>query len=99
MEMTGEAIGAILSEIHGLLHEAKSNVELDHAKGQKLIDRLSAAESVHDSGALASSEIAQIIREVREGIAASIEKELAIDNPEAAVLQIQGLLNQLDQNG
>ena len=93
--MTGESVGAILSEIHGLLHEAKSNVELDPARGQTLIDRLSEAEMSQSSGVLTESDLAQIIREVRDAIAAPIEKELSIDNPEAAVIQIQSLLDQL----
>lgn len=96
--MTNVAVGVILSEIHGLLHEAKSNVELDPAKGQKLIDQLSSAETAQRSGTLAVGDLALVISEVREGIAASIEKELSIDNPEAAVLQIRGLLDQLEQN-
>lgn len=95
--MSGEAVGAILSEIHGLLHEAKSNVEIDHGKGQKLIDRLSAAEAANKSGTLTAGQIAEIAGEVGDGIKASIEKELSIDNPEAAVIQIRELLNRLEQ--
>lgn len=95
--MSGEAVGAILSEIHGLLHEAKSNVELDVGKGQTLIDRLSAAESAHKAGTLTAGQITEIAREVGEGIKASIEKEISIDNPEAAVIQIRGLLEQLER--
>lgn len=96
--MSVQATTAILSEIHGLLHEAKSNVELDPAKGQLLIDRLSAAETAQKSGSLPAGELSRIISEVRNAIAAPIEKELSIDNPEAAVLQIRGLLDQLEQN-
>jgi hypothetical protein len=96
--MSGEKVGAILSEIHGLLHEAKSNVEIDFGKGQKLIERLSAAESAHKSGTLTSGQLAEIAREVGEGIEASIEKEMSIDNPEAAVIQIRGLLDRLQQD-
>lgn len=94
--MSVGATSAILNEIHGLLHEAKSNVEIDPAKGQKLIERLAAAEAAQQSGSLAARELSQIVQEVRDAIAASIEKELAIDNPEAAVIQIRGLLNQLE---
>lgn len=95
--MSTPVTSAILSEIHGLLHEAKSNVELDPAKGQMLIDRLSAAEAAQKSGGLQADELTRIINEVRDAIAAPIEKELSIDNPDAAVLQIRGLLNQLEQ--
>ena len=95
--MTGESVGAILSEIHGLLHEAKSNVELDPAKGQTLIDRLSATEASQISGALTAAELDLVIREVKDAIASPIEKELSIDNPEAAVIQIQSLLDRLKQ--
>lgn len=95
--MTDESVGAILSEIHGLLHEAKSNVEIDHGKGQKLIERLSAAQSAYKTGTLTAGQIAEIASEVGDGIQASIEKELSIDNPEAAVIQIRELLNRLGQ--
>ena len=91
-----QAIGAILNEIHGLLHEAKSNVELDPAKGQRLIERVSVAESAHKSGTLQPTDLAGVIAELRDAIAAPIEKELSIDNPEAAVIQIGGLLKKLD---
>jgi hypothetical protein len=95
--MNSEAVSAILSEIHGLLHEAKSNVEIDLGKGQRLIDRLSAAQAAHKAGALTAGQIAEITREVGDGIRASIEKELSIDNPEAAVIQIRGLLDKLEK--
>ena len=95
--MSAQATTAILSEIHGLLHEAKSNVELDPAKGQLLIDRLSAAEAAHKSGGLQAAELSTIINEVRDAIAAPIEKELSIDNPDAAVLQIRELLDRLEK--
>jgi len=97
MSMAGEAVDAILSEIHGLLHEAKSNVEIDDGKGQKLIERLVAAETAHRSGGLPAGELREIVQEVGEGIRASIEKELSIDNPEAAVIQVSALLEQLDK--
>lgn len=95
--MSAQATTAILSEIHGLLHEAKSNVELDPAKGQNLIDRLSSAESAQKSGTLSIEELSRIVSEVREAIAGPIEKELSIDNPDAAVLQIRELLNRLEK--
>lgn len=95
--MSVNATVAILGEIHGLLHEAKSNVEMDPAKGQSLIDRVSAAEAAVKSGGLTTQDLAGIISEVREAIAKPIEKELSIDNPEAAVLQIRDLLSRLEQ--
>lgn len=95
--MTAEAIGAILSEIQGLLHEARSNVEIDLGKGQKLIDRLAAAKDAHHSGRLSPGELADVAREIGDGIKPSIEKELSIDNPEAAVIQIRSLLDQLER--
>ena len=95
--MAAEAIGTILGEIRGLLHEARSNVEIDLGKGQKLIDRLVAAETAHNSGSLPAGELRAIIEEVGEGIKPSIEKELSIDNPEAAVIQVRALLEQLEE--
>ncbi len=97
MGSTSQEIGAILSEIHGLLHEAKSNVEIDVARGEKLIARLDAAQEAHRSGALGAPDIQAIVDEVGTAIEASIEKERSIDNPEAAVIQIRGLLDQLEQ--
>ncbi len=98
MRVEGENVSAILSEIQGLLHEAKSNVEIDGGKAQRLITRVLAAGSAQGSGALSSDELTAMIGEVSEGIKASIEKELSIDNPEAAVLQIRALLDRLKES-
>ncbi len=93
MDMT--KVGSMLSEIHGLLHEAKSNVELDTAKGQLLIDHVAAAESSYRAGQLNAAELGILMQEVGGGIKASIEKEISIDNPEAAVIQIKEILDRL----
>ena len=93
MDMT--KVGSMLSEVHGLLHEAKSNVELDTTKGQHLIDRVAAAEASCRAGNLKPMELGSLLSEVGSGIRASIEKEVSIDNPEAAVIQIKGILDQL----
>ena len=98
MRVEGGNVSAILIEIQGLLHEAKSNVEIDGGKAQKLIACVLAAESAQGSGALSSNELTAMIGEVGEGIKPSIEKELSIDNPEAAVLQIRALLDQLKES-
>lgn len=95
--MSNETIGAILSEIHGLLHEARSNVELELGKGQHLIERLAAAETAHNSGGLSRDELRAVVSEVAEGIKAPIEKEISIDNPEAAVIQVRALLDRLEK--
>lgn len=93
--MGSEAIGAILSEIHGLLHEARSNVEVELGKGQKLIEQVAQAESANSAGTLSEPQIAELARTVSDAIKPSIEKEVSIDNPEAAVIQIQSLLDRL----
>jgi len=87
--------GSTLSEVHGLLHEAKSNVELNTTKGQHLIDRVAAAEVSCRAGKLNATELGSLLHEVGGGIKASIEQEISIDNPEAAVIQIKGILDQL----
>ena len=88
-------VGSMLSEVHGLLHEAKSNVELDTTKGQHLIDRVAAAEASCRAGQLNLADLGSLVHEVGGGIKASIEKEVSIDNPEAAVIQIKGILDRL----
>jgi hypothetical protein len=97
MGATSNDVGAILSEIHGLLHEAKSNVEIDVSKGAALIARVAAAQDAHQAGSLPASELRAIVDDLGKSIEAPIEKERSIDNPEAAVIQIRGLLDQLEQ--
>lgn len=97
MGATSQEVGAILSEIHGLMHEAKSNVEIDVGKAQKMIARLAAAETAQRAGTFSSAELQAIVEDVGTSIEASIQKEMSIDNPEAAVIQIRGLLDQLAQ--
>ena len=97
MRISDSAVGYMLSEIHGLLHEAKSNVEIDHGKGQQLIARVAASEAAHSAGTLATPELIALMREIGDVIRPSIEKELSIENPDAAVIQIRALLDNLEK--
>ena len=91
------SIDGMLRDIHGLLHEARSNVELPLHEGQLLLDSVAAARNGHQQGTMAVSGLAALIGDLRKGIGPSIEKEASIDNPEAAVFQIQEILERLQR--
>lgn len=95
MPVHNPAVGAILNEIHGLLHEARSNVEIDLERGKTLLQQVAGAAAAHQQGALEADDLARLLAELGQSIQPSIEKELSIDNPEAAVIQIRGLLDRL----
>lgn len=90
-------VGTMLRDIHGLLHEARANCEIPPAEGQALLNTVEAAESGHETNTLSVGELSTLIRDIQNGIQGPIANELAIDNPDAAVIQVRDILIRLEQ--
>jgi hypothetical protein len=90
-----EQVRTALEEMHGLIHEAMSNVELDSTQGHALIGLIQSFIGSLTSGALSNDGLRRLLAEVGAGVSGPATREREKDNPIAAVHRVEEIIREL----
>ncbi|MEW5874763.1 MAG: hypothetical protein AB1752_06230 [Candidatus Zixiibacteriota bacterium] len=86
---------AALQEMHGLIHEAMSNVELDRVTGHALTGQIQSVVDALRAGRPTDGTLRTLLDSVRAGVSESAAREREKDNPIAAVGRVEEIIAEL----
>jgi len=86
---------AALQEMHGLIHEAMSNVELDRVTGHALIGQIQSVVDALRAGRPTDGTLKPLLDLVSAGVSESAAREREKDNPIAALHRVEEIIAEL----